>query len=138
MTNRDMTAVLRDGADIEIVVPNAWVPRLRPRTIRWCRICASDTCALSYHQSVTFTASMIHEDGHWSYTSSERWANAGSRTSHTQPVVVLNIDGVIVSHDHAPSPPPDTWIWNGYLCPMWCRDALGVTQYRIEGGASDG
>lgn len=133
MTEQGPTAILRDSADVEIVVHNAWSPRLRPRTLRWCRLCASDSCALSDHPSLTFTASMLHHDGRWSYVSSDRWTNTASRTAQTRPIVVLNQEGVVVSHDYAPTPPPETWLWQGHVCALWCADALGVTQYRVEG-----
>ena len=138
MTDHHHTVVLCDGADIEIVVPHAWSPRLRPRTMRWCRICASGSCALSHHQSITFTAAVCHPDGHWSYTSTDRWANLASRTGQTQPIEVLDSDGVVVSHDHAPIPPPDTWLWNGHICEMWYKDAEGVMQYRVGGVDANG
>ena len=106
--------------------------------MRWCRHCASERCVLVQHQSVTFTASRLLEDGHWLYTSLEQWEDLPGRTGQTQPIEILDASGRVVSRGHAPVPPPETWVWEGRICEVWCEDVVGVMQYRVGGADAHG
>ena len=129
--NPRLCAHLVDGHGHTIVVARAWpVVALRPPRLRWCRKCGSPECARHDHVSLSFTASQVEPDGHWTYRTQDAWPSTAPQQGRA--VMIVNAQGDVVARTVGQPPWPDTWDYEGIACPLWCLDARGVVLYRRE------
>lgn len=125
-----MTVRLIDAHDRERYVNDGYPsPALRPRIIRWCDRCGSQTC--QQHPLMAFTQS-AYEDGIWTYRAGQPFPIETPADAATGDAIVITAD----EREHAVTLPagetPTTLAYGDATATLWTvADFQGRRVYRV-------